>query len=153
MVAVLCVALTMILIVSVRHLFVVVTVAGASMEPTFHTGDRLLSRRWGLAKVHPGDVVVLQGVIAGYDAEAHPVSRGAAQRSSAMTRRSIKRVAAVPGDHVPHIMADAVGTDTIVPPGKFLVLGDNVRASADSRVYGYVHAENITAVIVRPVGS
>ena len=41
-----------------RGRFVVVTVLGESMSPTFGHGDRVLVRRARLARARPGDVVV-----------------------------------------------------------------------------------------------
>lgn len=42
-----------------RRLFFVV-VAGASMEPNLHDGERLLARRTTIARVRRGDVVILE---------------------------------------------------------------------------------------------
>jgi signal peptidase I len=136
-----------------RRFLLVVMVDGASMEPSYHHGDRLLARRCGTKRVRRGDVLVLQGVIAGYDVEQHVRSGRSMQELPRAGHLIIKRVAATPGDRVPPVMATAVHpvTDVTVPAGRYLVLGDNPRESADSRVFGYVTGAQIVAVIVRPL--
>jgi signal peptidase I len=48
---------------------------------------------------------------------------------------------------VPEVVRAAV-PDKEVPPGRFLMIGDNVAASADSRELGYAHAEYLLGVVV-----
>jgi signal peptidase I len=52
----------------------------------------------------------------------------------------IKRVAALPGD--------LTAKGDRVPPGKFVVLGDNPAGSYDSRVFGYCPADRLLGVVV-----
>jgi type IV secretory pathway protease TraF len=40
-----------------------------------------------------------------------------------------------------------------VPPGRFLVLGDNPGLSLDSRHFGYVAQDRVVGVAVRSLGS
>jgi signal peptidase I len=65
----------------------------------------------------------------------------------------IKRVAALPGDRrpagVPPPGSDP--DDGMVPPGMFVVLGDNAARSHDSRVIGCVPAERLLGVMIRPL--
>ncbi|MFJ6937796.1 S26 family signal peptidase [Streptomyces sp. NPDC101132] len=113
--------------------FVLVTVRGASMEPAFHDGDRVLVRRWSAPR--PGVAVVLtQGTLGGA-----PV-------------RIIKRVAAVPGDPVPRAAVPALADvpEDTVPPGHLVLLGDNPAASVDSRQAGYFRTDAVLGVARRP---
>lgn len=138
---------------SARRLLLAVTVYGASMEPAYRHGDRLLARRCGPKRVRRGDVLVLRGVIAGYDVEKHVRSGRSMRELPRADHLIIKRVAAIPGDQVPPVMATAANpvTDDTVPAGHYLVLGDNPRESADSRVFGYVTGTHVVAVVLRPL--
>jgi type IV secretory pathway protease TraF len=49
----------------------------------------------------------------------------------------------------PSLSADAY--DGMVPPGMFVVLGDNAAWSHDSRVIGCVPAERLLGVMIRPL--
>jgi signal peptidase I len=67
------------------------------------------------------------------------------------TRLFVKRVAARPGDPVPrtHVPALRGVPETVVPPRRLVVLGDNAAISYDSREFGYVHADQIIGVLIR----
>ena len=117
--------------VLLRRRYVVVTVCGPSMEPTLHSGDRVLVRRTSLRSVRTGQIVVF----------GKPSARG--------TQWVIKRAAAVPGERLPDPLAARLGP--VVPAGSLAVLGDNPARSADSRHHGYVDgAELLGVVIHRP---
>lgn len=118
-----------------RQRLLVVTVHGVSMEPTYHSGDRLLVRRSRLAGVRTGQVVVVQ--VAG--AEPGDPTGG----------RLVKRAVALPGDPVP---AQIPVPDQVVPADRLLVLGDNSARSNDSRRLGYIPAEALIGVVLRPIG-
>lgn len=131
-----------------RLRFVVVTVLGDSMVPTFAHRDRLLVRRARLARTRPGQVVVA--------AWGTPVPGGpfplvahdpVPDEPPTLAPWVIKRLVAKPGDPVPESIRAAV-PDRQVPPGRFLVIGDNVTASSDSRRLGYLHAEYLLGVVV-----
>ncbi|GLZ81976.1 S26 family signal peptidase [Actinorhabdospora filicis] len=122
-----CLSVTAVLLIRTR--LVIVTVHGPSMEPALADGDRLLVRRAGLDRVRGGDIVVL----------ASP------QRGSTWF---VKRAVAVPGDPVPEALREIAGGET-VPPGRFLILGDNPAVSADSRRFGYQRADGLLGVMVR----
>ena len=142
-----------------RHRFVVVTVRGQSMLPTFADGQRLLVRRCAPAAVAVGDVVVFADsrdadrdrlaaererlVAAGVPALPPPPWRG--------SEWLVKRVAAVPGDPVPRATVPALaGVDhDVVPAGALVVLGDNAAGSDDSRRYGYVPANRLVGTVLR----
>lgn len=120
----------------------IVTVTGDSMRPTLAPGDRLLVRRTPLARVRGGDLVVL----------AYPDTRG-----SPIDRRGddwlIKRAVATPGEPVPASVAGILS----VPPGSpvrdgaLIALGDNPDVSFDSRAFGYVFADDLLGVVLRPI--
>lgn len=103
----------------------VVTVVGISMQPTYQPGDRLLVRRCALDEVPRGTAVVLT-----FDDPPFLV----------------KRVVALPGDRVP---AGIPVPDRVVPPGHLVVLGDNGAHSSDSRMRGYVPADELVGTVVR----
>lgn len=117
-----------------RRRLLVVTVHGVSMEPTYSSGDRLLVRRSRLDRVRTGEVVVVQ--VAG------------AAPDDPTGGRMVKRAAAVPGDPVP---PQIPLSDPVVPAGLLLVLGDNPVRSNDSRRLGYIPADALIGVVVRPI--
>lgn len=125
------------------HLFVlqVSIVRGTSMEPCLRDGDRLVVDRvsYAMAEVQRGDVVVLK------NPRNHTVD-------------FVKRVVALPGDHVEMhrgvLYVDGKPVDGygcirdrqelapfMVPEGRFFVLGDNRPVSCDSRDFGLVDKE------------
>jgi len=123
-----------------RGRYLVVTVAGTSMQPSLRPGDRLLVRRAGLHRIRVGQVAVLRpptapGPVCGTMDGAYLV----------------KRVAAVPGDRVPESCREVAGDR--VPPGSFIMLGDNPRHSYDSRFAGLIPAELLFGVAVRRIGT
>ncbi|MEV0591388.1 signal peptidase I [Nonomuraea cavernae] len=121
-----------------RRTFVLATVAGFSMAPTLHPGDRLLVRRASLSRLKVGDIVVVE-----------PDARMTGPRPG--TGYVIKRLAAVPGDPVPeHVPSPS---NAQVPPGWMAILGDNPDASRDSRDYGLVAQERLVGVVVRAIGT
>jgi len=111
--------------------FVVATVRGLSMVPTFRHGDRVLARRRGAISV--GDVVVVEPPAAGG------------------SKLLIKRVFAVPGDPVPGELFPALMdvAERVVPPGRLVLLGDNEPLSDDSRRLGYFEVDRVLGVVLR----
>jgi signal peptidase I len=123
----------------IRRRFVVVTVVGTSMEPTFEPGDRVLARRAAPDRLAVGDVVV---VTAPSD-PAGPVHAGGPVWL-------IKRAAAVPGDPIPRDRVPLLAgvAETTVPDDRLVLLGDSP-TSIDSRQIGYFDAERLVGVAVR----
>ncbi|MET7336811.1 S26 family signal peptidase [Nonomuraea sp. NPDC005650] len=135
-------------LVVARRRFVVVRISGASMLPTYRTGDRVLVRRTTGAGVRRGQVVVLQTALPGGKWRTEPLPAPEA------ARWFIKRAVAVPGDPVPVQVMARVGAspgDT-VPAGRLVVLGDGP-VSEDSRVWGYVPVDRVLGVVVRRLAS
>jgi signal peptidase I len=136
-----------------RRRFVVVTVLGESMSPTFASGDRVLVRRVRRARARTGDVVVAAW---GRPEPGGPfpltIEEPTPGAPPTLAPWIVKRLVAGPGDPVPEAVGEAV-PDREVPPGRFLLLGDNVTASADSRVRGYAHAEYFLGVVVSRLSS
>lgn len=131
--AVLTAAMLVTTVIAVRRRIVIVEVHGDSMSPTFAPGDQVLIRRRRFDAVRRGDVVVI----------APPHAR---PDMAPADRLHIKRVAALPGDPVP---AGIPVTEAVVPAGRLVVLGDNVRHSADSRAKGFYRADDLVGVVVR----
>lgn len=129
---------TAVVVVWARRRLVAVTVNGESMEPAFHSGDRVLVRRTAPARLRLGDVVVVT---------ASPGRAGAPER----TRWLFKRIAALPGHVVPQVVADAV-TTSVVPAGQLVLLGDNAARSVDSRAAGFYATERVLGRVVRRLG-
>jgi signal peptidase I len=132
---------------ALRKGFALVTVTGDSMMPTLAPGDHVLVRRARLGRLRPGQVVVVEAPgVEGY---------GAAPASGPASRREwmIKRVAAVPGDPRPEVglPATAGPAGRPVPPGKFVVLGDNAAWSHDSRHIGYIPGDRLLGIAVRRI--
>jgi signal peptidase I len=122
-------------LILLRSRFLVVTVHGVSMEPTYRSGDRLLVRRAKLNRVRTGQVVVVQ-----VDATTPDDPTGG---------RLVKRAVAVPGDPVP---PQIPVPGPRVPVDSLLVLGDNPARSNDSRRLGYLPAAALIGVVLRPMG-
>lgn len=121
-----------------RGRFLLVTVSGTSMQPSLRPGDRLLVRRTGLRRLRVGQVAVLRP----------PTTPGFGTVDCAYL---VKRVAAVPGDRVPESCREVAGDH--VPPGSFIMLGDNPRHSYDSRFAGLIPADLLFGVAVRRIGT
>jgi signal peptidase I len=118
-------------VVVLRRRLLVVTVLGVSMEPTYRSGDRLLVRRSRLKAIRTGQIVVVQ------------LTPG-----DSTAGRLVKRAVAVPGDPVPPQIPIS---DQVVPEGRLLVLGDNPARSNDSRRLGYIPADALIGVVLRPI--
>ncbi|MFC7545669.1 S26 family signal peptidase [Plantactinospora sp. GCM10030261] len=136
------------LLAGLRRRWVLVTVDGPSMLPALRPGERVLVRRIRAREIRTGDIVVAENPDAGVW-RTTPLSARAAP--SADRRWIVKRAVAVPGDPLP---AELVGTSNAgasrVPPGHFVLIGDNRRQSVDSRAFGLVPADRILGPI-RPM--
>jgi hypothetical protein len=123
-----------------RHRYLVVTVRGFAMAPTFVPGDRVVVRRCGMAAMRTGRVVVVARPDPDLGWMAAPAGQGWV----------INRVTAVPGEPVPPVVRDApgVGGRTAVPVSALVVLGDNP-ASVDSKQHGFCPARALLGVVVR----
>jgi len=128
-----------------RH-FLVVTVTGSSMQPALQPGDRLLVRRTRLDRIRSGQVAVLRQPPGG-KFQARPDADSA-------DGLLIKRIAAVPGDRIPEscqALPDMPLPD-YVPPGSFIMLGDNPGSSYDSRFAGLIPADLLFGTAIRRLG-
>lgn len=130
-----------------RRRITIVAVYGHSMQPALRTGDRVLVRRAHIGDLRHGQIVVFEKP--SYDGTWDTQ----ALRWPADNREwLIKRVAALPGDPQPEAIPPAPGsTWPVVPDGKFAVLGDNAARSLDSRKIGYIPAERLLGVMLRPI--
>jgi signal peptidase I len=135
----------------VRRKLAVVEVAGRSMEPVLWSGDRVLVRRARLSELRPGLVAVVE--MPRLDADGPELPSGWPPRHR---KWLIKRVAALPGDPLPAgVPGPGPDPDSdqrgLVPPGMFVLLGDNATWSYDSRMIGCVPAERLLGVMIRPL--
>jgi signal peptidase I len=104
-----------------RRRFMLITVRGTSMTPTYADGQRVLLRRGGYAA---GDVVMFRSPVyvhGGMD-------------------WLVKRVAAMPGDQVPADMAERAAVP-VVPAGRLLVRSD--AGGLDSRHLGLIAHQDV----------
>ncbi|GLZ58419.1 MULTISPECIES: S26 family signal peptidase [Micromonospora] len=124
---------------------VAVTVDGASMEPTYRDGDRVLVRRGRVPAT--GHVVVVEYPSVDGKWPLPPLRDGASAAEVGRRRWLIKRVAAVPGDPVPRDRVPALAEER-VPPGMVVLLGDNPGSSFDSRRIGYFSGERILGAVL-----
>jgi signal peptidase I len=113
--------------------FRTIVVSGQSMEPIFHTGERLLACKayWLVGQVKDNDVVVIQ----------RP------------NEYIIKRVYRTQGQTVDWVNApaswDITRGEYKVPEGYVYVLGDNRKVSEDSRAFGAVPLDHVIGKILR----
>ncbi|GAA3046120.1 S26 family signal peptidase [Streptomyces glomeratus] len=145
-----------------RRRLAVITVAGASMEPAYRSGDRVLLRRLGRrggAGIENGGVVVAAWrPPSGAPPEGPAVTHGGPRRTPGepLGARSwmIKRVVACPGDPVPEGLGPALAAEAgrPAPRDRFVVLGDNAAHSHDSRHIGYLERGDILGVVIRRLG-
>lgn len=128
-----------------RRRYVMVTVYGESMLPTYRPGERLVVRRMPPDAVRAGQVVVLAGF-----AHARPARLTLAEAVRS-PRWMVKRVAAAPGDPIPRDTVPALrrAPGTRVPAGHLVVLGDNADRSYDSRHAGYLTTDRLLGVVLR----
>jgi signal peptidase I len=107
------------------------------MEPSLHSGDRVLVRRIKAGQVRRGQIVVLE--------EPHPVEAwsglGPPSRKVAGRRWLVKRVVACAGEPLPSELGGEPGAS--VPGGSVVVIGDNRELSVDSRHYGPVPGDRL----------
>lgn len=156
-------------------------VEGPSMEPAYHTGQVVFINRLVYRRLDGGRVVRALPFgerVAGQSFLFHGPRRGEVIvfRPPFPSRTDlIKRVIAVPGDHLQiaggivtvngEVVAEpyvrglstaCAGTwcDVTLGPDQYYVLGDNRPLSSDSRIWGPVHGQQIRGkawVIVRPL--
>ncbi|MEV0196002.1 S26 family signal peptidase [Nonomuraea sp. NPDC050691] len=134
-------AVALAVVVGVRRRYLVVTVEGESMLPTYRPGERVLVRRARAGALRAGQVVVLSDLVPAGGAELR-------------LRWIIKRVAALPGDPIPRDTVPALraAPGTLVPAGHLVVLGDNPDRSHDSRHSGYLTTDRLYGVVLRRFG-
>ncbi|GAA2317039.1 S26 family signal peptidase [Streptomyces violaceusniger] len=135
-----------------RRRFVVVTVRGTSMRPAYDDGDQVLVRR-DLAPARGRVVVVERPSVDRVGWRAAPVPTAAGRAMISGREWLIKRVAAAPGDPVPRDRVPALAhvPEDRIPPGRLVLLGDNVDVSFDSRLVGYFPAERVLGTVLRPL--
>jgi signal peptidase I len=131
-----------------RRRIAVVAIVGPSMQPTLTAGDRVLVRRAKISDLRPGQIVVFEKPGEDGTWPTEPPRWPAVRREW-----MIKRVAALPGDRLPATILSTTTrlAEPSVPAGKLVVLGDNSARSHDSREIGYIPAERLLGVMLRPL--
>jgi signal peptidase I len=114
-----------------RRRFMLITVKGNSMAPTYRNGERLIVRRGGYAA---GEVVMLR----------------APDRPGLGVDWLVKRVVATSGDDVPADLAERAGV-VVVPAGRLLVRSDATQG-LDSRQLGLIDDGDVIGVVRRSRG-
>lgn len=109
-----------------RRRFLLVTVVGQSMAPTYRDGQRLLVRRGGYAT---GDVVMFR----------------APQAVRSSVGWLVKRAAALAGDPVPPDFAAVLGTGTV--PAGSLVVSSDAAGGLDSRQLGFINVSDVVGAV------
>jgi signal peptidase I len=140
-----------VLLLLVRRRYLVVTVDGRSMEPTYRPGQRVLVRRLPAQSVRTGQVVVLRAPQPADPFDIPGVPRERVFMVAPDDRLFLKRLVAGPGDPVPRASVPPLRhvPEPVVPAARFVVLGDNAAISYDSREYGYVPADLLVGVALR----
>lgn len=129
-------------------LFMSLTVQQDSMKPSFVNGDRVLIQKRTITEMQRSDVVLIVDPETKGDAREHYL---------------IKRVYGVPGDHVQIVHGDLFINGKEVLNGRFdidtevdeklskkeyYLLGDNLKASKDSRTFGPVKESDCVGKII-----
>ncbi|MEV5576690.1 S26 family signal peptidase [Spirillospora sp. NPDC052269] len=120
--------------VAAHRTLILTTVDGDSMEPTLHSGDRVLIRR--TRRPRRGQITLL--------------------RSEPHDYLLLKRTVAVSGDHLPKEWAEfdvESIADATVPTDAIVVMGDNRPASYDSRHFGHVRKARVLGVLLTRVNT
>ncbi|WP_431915438.1 S26 family signal peptidase [Nonomuraea jabiensis] len=143
-----------------RKRYMVVTVRGYSMRPSYLPGDKVLVRRIAAARIRRGQAVVFEApgrTGEGAVAEAAPGRTGEGTAAPVPPGSFvvdvgllIKRAVATGGDQVDFPVP---GAGPVVPAGHLAVRGDNVDESFDSRDFGYVPPERVVGVVLRRLGA
>jgi signal peptidase I len=126
-----------------RRRFVLVTLNGGSMEPTYRHGDRLIARRVSRSgRYRRGDVIVVRQPS---DAPRVPNDPG----------QLVKRIIAVPGDPIPSpiTLSHARTSSCRVPERSYLLRGDNQTGSKGSSFAYLVPETDIVATVMARAGS
>ncbi|MEU8185203.1 signal peptidase I [Micromonospora sp. NPDC049044] len=152
------------LLIWLRRGWALITVEGQSMAPTLRPGERVLVRRVPAASIKTGEMVVVERPVDG-GWRTTPLAAGTTPLAG--RKWIVKRAVAGPGDPVPTEfrasnhdddgaaaggVPDPTGGSALVPPGHYLLLGDNRHNSVDSRMFGFVPGTRILGPVRRGTG-
>lgn len=132
-------------------IFDVVLISGASMEPTFQSGDVVISEKVTkkIGDYEIGDIVIVDvdedlindkkiiKRIVGLEGDVISVSQGYLYRNGKLVKEEyIKEEIEIDFDQV------------TVPEGHVFIMGDNRNNSTDSRIIGPIKKENISGIVM-----
>lgn len=155
------------LLLFINTYFISITkISGASMEPTFTTGNQVLFNRiisFTPNAYHHGDVVVCRFGMKEYNSEENTFIQN-------NTSTYIKRIVAIEGDTIEisdgkvyvnneditdKYWNGAIVQDTLlklkVPKGHVFVIGDNINNSIDSRIVGSLPYSNLLGKVTHQI--
>jgi len=126
-------------------------VRGKSMEPTYEDGQIVLVRRWNWfhGPLHHNDVVLVQQErdviikrvyrLSGEEIDDNPIRVAMATRRNDLSDYYEQKTIQTPNGPETHLY---------VPEGYVVIIGDNLRVSEDSRLFGPVPQRNILGRVV-----
>ncbi|GAB6090277.1 signal peptidase I [Spirochaeta dissipatitropha] len=120
-------------------------IQGKSMEPAIRNGERVWILLFGYSKPKTGDIILFERP----DQPALAVKRVAAVERDPITRNENSRLVA--GSDIITLVPQPVGVIQLysrVPPGYYMVLGDNPDASLDSRHFGFVPHSSVRGKVI-----
>lgn len=120
-------------------------IQGKSMEPAIRNGERVWILLFGFSQPKTGDIILFERP----DQPAFAVKRIVAVERDPITYNETGQLVA--GTDIISLVPQPVGLIQLysrVPPGYYMVLGDNPDASRDSRHFGFIPHSSIRGKVI-----